>query len=64
MRRDLFDDDQDTVIVTADAVKHETKMAWLIVIDGVETWLPKSQCSRDNLEFDVPEWLAIEKELV
>lgn len=54
------------------AVKSETKAAWLIdfgmkedSLDDVEHWLPKSQCSlnREKKLIQVPEWLAIEKEI-
>lgn len=53
-------------------VKAETKRAWLIdfgmkedSLDDVEHWLPKSQCSlnRAKKQIQVPEWLAIEKEI-
>jgi len=58
-------------------VKHETDKAVLIQVDGDpdnEVWIPKSQIEwestgglyaiGDEVEMEIPEWLAIEKELV
>lgn len=52
-------------------VKHETVAAVLAVIDGKEVWLPKSKVEitpvsglSNKFEFQMPEWLAVEKELV
>ena len=61
-------------IITIDfeEIKHETDLAWLLLLDGsdpfdpVQVWLPRSQCEIDE-ELGVayvPEWLAIEKDLV
>lgn len=47
-------------------VRHETDKAYL-VYDGKKTvWLPKSQVqlSDDKKTITMPEWLAIDKELV
>lgn len=43
----------------------ETDMAWLLVIDGMKIWLPKSRCYQDEhtMIVEVPEWLAEEKGL-
>lgn len=48
--------------------KKETENAVLIDYDGVEAWLPKSQIEYQingtEIELMVPEWLAIDKELI
>ena len=43
--------------------KHD---AILMVVEAKEVWLPYSlvEIDRDNKEVTMPEWLAIEKELV
>lgn len=45
---------------------HETELAWLMLIEDQEVWLPKSQCEFDEDDGTVlvPEWLAVEKGLV
>lgn len=47
-------------------LEHETDNAWLVDIDGDEVWVPKSQCEYDasSQVLEIPEWLAIEKELI
>lgn len=49
----------------AGELRHETEGAFL-VHDGVrQVWLPKSMTeNNDDGTFTLPEWLAIEKELV
>ena len=50
----------------------ETDMAWLINDGDIGIWIPKSQCECEDPDpeidgiytFTLPEWLAIEKELV
>lgn len=57
------------VHLDVDEIKRETDKAFLVVIDGEEVWLPKSQVSNsdDYSEGDVDccmsitEWLANEK---
>ncbi len=46
-------------------LKHETDSAWL-VDDGDEkpVWIPKSQAEFDGEILTLPEWLAMEKELI
>lgn len=46
-------------------VRGETENAIRLVVDGKSAWLPKSQVE-DNGDgtFTMPEWLAIDKELV
>ena len=46
-------------------LRHETEKAFLI-FDGAKTvWLPKSQVEQNgDGTFTMPEWLAIEKELI
>ena len=58
----------DLVDVTC-KLKHETKAAWLISDGDRDVWLPKSQCELElgkNMVCIVtlPEWLAVEKELI
>lgn len=49
-----------------DGIKAETDKAWCVVVDGVAYWLPKSQVkiSHHDATITLPEWLAIEKELI
>lgn len=48
-----------------DRIKHRTEKAILITKDGKDVWLPKSQIEiNDDDTITLPEWLAIEKELV
>ena len=51
--------------VVYDDLKHETDLAWLLLFDEEEVWLPKSVCEIDEVEFEieVPEWLVEENEL-
>lgn len=44
----------------------ETVFAWLLGINGKEYWLPKNSCEidREDQTIYVPEWLAIEKNLI
>lgn len=45
-------------------IRVETDRAWLIY-DGERTvWIPKSQCERVDGGLEMPEWLAVEKELL
>lgn len=58
---------QDKLVdLTVDRWLAETPKAWLVIINGVRAWIPKQ-----NAEFyesdgivSMPEWMAIEKELV
>lgn len=52
-------------------IKFETAKAWLVTSDGEdEIWLPKSNCelekNRDGRTWTatIPEWLAMEKNLI
>jgi predicted kinase len=47
-------------------VLHETEKAYRIDNGTIVFWIPKSQCelSDDRKTLTLPEWLAIEKELV
>ena len=45
-------------------LRHETDQAWLIFDGTKEVWLPKSLVEFADGEVTLPEWLAIEKELV
>ena len=42
----------------------QTDKAWLFDIEGQRVWIAKSQGQWDGTELTIPEWLAIEKELV
>lgn len=50
--------------------KHETEKAILVVnLKNKDVWLPKSQIEIDSeakgvIELQMPEWLAVEKELI
>jgi hypothetical protein len=52
--------------ISFDEIQAETEKAWRIIIDDEGYWLPKSQVEmyEDDLVVVVPEWLAIEKNLV
>lgn len=56
------------IIIDLDPVHfiHSTEKAWLLEYDGKEFWVPKSQVEYDREEevLSIPEWLAIENELV
>ena len=49
-------------------LRHETDAAYLIFDGDKKVWLPKSQvehCEHDGADiFTMPEWLAIEKDLI
>lgn len=54
-------------------IRHETTNAYLLHDGDREIWMPKSQISDEKISFDgrtewlefgIPEWLAIEKEMV
>jgi hypothetical protein len=59
------------VHLDVDEIKRETDKAFLLVIDGDEHWIPKSQISEPddyevgdkNLTVSVTEWIAEQKEL-
>jgi len=51
--------------------KHETDLAVLVVYQGDEIWLPKSQIEGlipaeegDEIKISIPEWIAEEKEML
>jgi hypothetical protein len=48
------------------SIQHETDLAYLFHDGQVAVWLPKSQVKwdEDTSTMTMPEWLAIEKELV
>ena len=54
------------VEVYFDELVHESSLVWIVKIDEERIILPKSICDLDEKDkvVDVPEWLAIEKELV
>ena len=55
--------DKNVEEIELDEVKHQTSAAYLVVVEGEEYWLPKSQCVVDeqSLIADVPRWLCEEK---
>lgn len=59
--------DRSEAFVEIDAVLvHETEKAMLIDYEGNKVWIPKSQAWYDKEDevFKMPEWLAMEKELI
>lgn len=54
------------VEISFDELKYETDAAFLVVIDDEKVWLPKSQVELHETSGIVamPEWLAIEKDLI
>lgn len=60
----MIDDDPKTYTFEAELI-HETEEAYLLEVDSNRVWFPKSQIKNDGLDWwTVPEWLAIEKEIV
>lgn len=61
---------QETIEISFVELVNETAAAWLLQLEegifGKKEWFPKSQCELDESgrTIEVPEWLAIEKELV
>lgn len=47
-------------------ILHETENAYLIEYEGTKVWVPKSQVEFDEEDgtLTLPEWLAMEKELI
>ncbi len=44
---------------------HETEKAYLVEnLKEQKVWIPKSQCDSFGNEFQLPEWLALEKGLI
>jgi hypothetical protein len=68
MTRGFRDDDEvkpSNLIDVGAEVRRETDKAWLVFDGAREVWLPKSQCERNpDKTFTMPEWLAVEKELI
>jgi len=56
----------DLVDLTDGVVVGETEKAYRFVYEDKTVWLPKSQCEwdKDSRTMTMPEWLAIDKELV
>ncbi len=55
--------------ISYEKIAGETANAYLFDLDGDgkrEVWIPKSQIElhREDKEFNIPHWLAVEKELV
>lgn len=57
-------DRSDLVDISAE-LRHETPNAYLIHDGDRQVWVPKSLVDHDGrITFTMPEWLAIEKELI
>jgi hypothetical protein len=53
------------IVTLSVEILHETPMAWMIENQkGVNVWVPKSLGDYKDGELQLPEWMAIEKELV
>lgn len=54
------------IIEVAVEIKHQTEKAILVTnLRGLNTWLPKSQIEiNSENEISLPEWLAVDKELI
>lgn len=55
-----------SIIELSVIIKHETDKAIMVEnLKGKDTWLPKSQVEVDSpTEIQIPEWLAVDKELI
>ena len=63
----MADVEQVEITYDEESEESETEMARLFYIDGSKVWIPKSQIiEEDETESTiiVPEWLAIDKELI
>ena len=58
--------EEELLEIDFDRLAAETPLAWCIEIDGRGFWIPKSKCDIEIEEriAHVPEWLAVEKELI
>jgi hypothetical protein len=57
---------RELIDIEYDELKHETDMAYLVIIDGDEVWIPKSVCEldEDNQIIEVQEWFAEKEGLI
>ena len=52
----------ETFELEVDEIKHESERAVLVVIDGDDHWIPKSQIKdQDGNTFTITEWIAKQK---
>ena len=60
-----MNDNEETVDIDYDTLKHRTPKATLLIIDKEEIWLPNSQITvnEDENTVTMPEWLATDKGL-
>lgn len=60
------DSDKKLVDLEVERWLTETPKAWLLQIEGKRVWLAKSSCEfyEDDGIVTMPQWIAIEKELV
>lgn len=56
MKSDLID--------MAAKLQAETDKSWMLETENGTAWIPKSQAEFDGETLTLPEWLAIQKELV
>ena len=64
------DENHDVVTLTFDSKRHETELAVLYLDDDGTVWVPKSLIRDENkrsdgaIDVDVPEWWAIQEDLI
>lgn len=52
------------LIDMAAKLQAETDKSWMLETENGTAWIPKSQAEFDGETLTLPEWLAIQKELV
>ncbi len=59
----FLDMEDDYAVYPVERLVRETNLAWLMVIEGREIWLPKSKCCYRRLtnEVAVPDWIAVDR---
>lgn len=62
-------DANEVIVISIDGIVKATRKAYLIMYQGIEYWLPKSQIylnERDDGKYslDVPKWLAKRKGMI
>lgn len=70
--KDFYNEEPDEgVAIEGCTVVAETELAYLLEIEGVEVWIPKSQIFYQDVyergetgTFTIPEWLAEAKEIL
>jgi len=60
-----YEDDQEFDSYEVDEFIHETDKAWLLDVEGLEDWFPKSVCEYEGEgSVLIPRWLAKKKGLI